>query len=190
MASGPTILLVCDDPAETTAIEDAIGDAVAAERVQSLQELQHDLTDDFHWDLVVCAWSFQDGTWRDAMRRIQTHRPDLPVIIFGRAGIEHEWSEVRKSGAFDLLTAPYRDHTVRRVMEQDIALCQTWRLHSVAIAAKSGAGRSTIKNVAEYRPSLHVAGRLAPVRINDSYVHIPHPSTSIYRKYRLSNVRD
>ena len=70
------------------------------------------------YDALFCAWSFQRGTWKEAVRNIQESQPGLPVIVLSSSPENREWSEVLEAGAFDLLVPPYEKQSVLAVLEQ------------------------------------------------------------------------
>jgi DNA-binding NtrC family response regulator len=109
-------------------------------RVRSLPELQRVLERHESYDAVFCGWSFQAGTWNDAVGQVHNQCPDLPVIIFSGNGGEQEWVQVLEAGAFDLLVAPYQRRTVLPVLEQAVASCEARRTHQSRAYARAMAG--------------------------------------------------
>jgi len=59
------------------------------------------------FDVLLCEWCYEGGSWRDALESIRARVPELPVIVACRTGGEAEWMEVLAAGAFDMLTAPF-----------------------------------------------------------------------------------
>ena len=130
MDSDLAVILVSDDPAEAFVFEGILGEDTVLKSVQDLPELHDDLGDGIHYDAVLCAWFTRNGTWKDALGQVLQRCPDLPVVVFHRTGTEREWLEVLEAGAFDLLTAPYVEHTVLPVLEQAGASSRARRLRN------------------------------------------------------------
>jgi len=120
------ILLLSSDQSETDTFKSILSEPLGIRCVGDLLELQSILQDS-SYDAVLCGWSFQDGTWNDALGKIQQSCPAMPVIIFCKTGGEREWIEVLDAGAFDLLIAPYQRATVLTVLEHAVAAYQGWK---------------------------------------------------------------
>ena len=129
MLSQPKVLLISSDEMEASTWEEILRDHVMLKSVRSLPELKKSLESDAY-DAVFCDWSFHLGTWQDALQQVRQRCPDLPVIIFCRAGSEREWLTVLEAGAFDLLAAPYQQPTVLYVLEQAVASYEARRPHN------------------------------------------------------------
>ncbi len=125
----PKILLLSGDAAETNLLERILGEHVNLHSIRTLLELQTVL-EDGGYDALFCGWSFHQDTWNAALEWVQQRCPDLPVVIFSRAGGEREWIEVIKAGGFDLLVAPYLARTVIPVLEHAVASYQARRAHN------------------------------------------------------------
>lgn len=113
------VLLVNCADVEARVLEGILREHVSLQSVQDISELQVALGEGTY-DVLFCGWSFHRGTWRDALKQVQQRCPNLPVIIFSRAGSEWEWIEVIEAGAFDLLTAPYLKRHVLPVLEHAV----------------------------------------------------------------------
>ncbi|MBI4458583.1 MAG: hypothetical protein HY648_00820, partial [Acidobacteria bacterium] len=97
--------------------------------VRDPSELRKVLAKDAY-DAMFCGWSYHQGTWQDALKEVLQQCPELPVIVFCRAGGEREWLEALEAGAFDLLVAPYVKRNVYPLLEHAIASSEARRLHS------------------------------------------------------------
>lgn len=111
MLMEPKILILSSDPAESSVLQQVLGNHASLRMASNLLELETSIHLD-EYDAVLCAWSFHRGNWQHAMNGTQQRCPDLPVIIFCGQGGEHEWSEVIEAGGFDLLSAPDANDTV------------------------------------------------------------------------------
>jgi DNA-binding NtrC family response regulator len=119
MLTFPRILLLSSDESEARNWEEMFREHATLRRVRNLEELHRTLQGDFY-DALFCGWSFQSGTWNEALGQVRQERPDLPVVIFSGTGGEREWINVLEAGAFDLLVAPYQKRTVLPVLEQAV----------------------------------------------------------------------
>lgn len=86
------------------------------------------------FDAVLCEREFPEGDWREALRELQGRRVAAPAIVVSQTsgadeGIE-EWAEVLEAGAFDLLLAPSREHSVLAVIEHAVASGQARALRA------------------------------------------------------------
>ncbi|MBI3894974.1 MAG: response regulator [Acidobacteria bacterium] len=131
MLSKPKVLLLSSDEAETSLLKEILGDRVVLKSIKSLTELRSILESD-NYDAMFCGWSFHQGTWHEALGQIKQRYPNLPVIVFSRAGGEKEWLEALEAGAFDLLVAPYMKRNVLPVLEHAVASYEARRLHHFA----------------------------------------------------------
>jgi DNA-binding NtrC family response regulator len=128
------VLLLSTEGADSAALQQILREHVALQKVENLLELPRDL-EGGNYDAVFCGWSFNKGTWKDALRQVHQRRPDLPVVIFYKSGDEQEWIEVLEAGGFDLLVPPYRQSTVLAVLEHAVASHSARRFHEVATVA-------------------------------------------------------
>jgi len=89
------------------------------------------------YEVVFCDWRFHCGTWREALEKLQSLYPELPVIVVNQtAGTEEgmrECVEVLEAGAFDLLFSPLHVPTVLFLLEHAVASGE-------ARALRAGAG--------------------------------------------------
>ena len=138
MLSDPKVLLLSSDDAEARRWEEMFREHATLGIARNLDELQRNLERD-SYDALFCGWSFQMGTWNDALRQVQSRRPELPVVVFSGTGGEQEWVQVLESGAFDLLVAPYEKRTVMPILEQAVASCLARRFHRTGSYLNSSA---------------------------------------------------
>ena len=128
MLSEPKVLLLSSDEEEARKWEEMFRQHATLRIALNLDELRTNLERD-SYDALFCGWSFQMGTWNDALRQVRSRCPELPVVVFSGTGGEREWVQVLESGAFDLLVAPYEKRTVMPILEQAVASCEARRLH-------------------------------------------------------------
>ena len=116
----PNILLLATDDSESTSLQRALNEYVALRKLGDVRELEGELKAG-NYDAVLCGWSFHWGRWSDVLLQVQDRCPDVPVIVFNRAGGEREWLDVLNAGGFDLLVPPYDRRSVLSVVEHAIA---------------------------------------------------------------------
>ncbi|MBI3894977.1 MAG: response regulator [Acidobacteria bacterium] len=138
MRNYPKILLLSNNQVETNALEGILSEYVALKSVGNLLELQSVLQGG-GYDAIFCGWSFHQGTWNDALQKVRQRCPDLPVIVFCRAGGEKEWVEALEAGAFDLLIAPYMKGNVLPLLEHAVASHEARRLHNATACSRTKA---------------------------------------------------
>ena len=132
MLHQPKVLLISNGEAESNLLEQVLRKHAALHSVRDLAELEH-LLDGVAFEVVFCGWTFDGGTWMDALGKVQQCNPDLPVVIFSRSGGEREWVEVLEAGAFDLFNAPYGLPDIRAVLEQAIDSYEARRSRKAAL---------------------------------------------------------
>ena len=146
MLSRPEVLLLNSNPEETLLLVLILSQHVDLTLVQNLSEVQEVLAES-RYDAAFCGWTFQSGTWEEALKDVQRYNPDLPVIIFRQTGNERDWVKVLEAGAFDLLLAPYEQRAFLAVLEQAVASTDGGRLRH----------NSQIMNANERESSLSVS---------------------------------
>jgi hypothetical protein len=77
MLVDPKVLLLSSDEAETIKGEEVLRKYAEMVAVRDLPELQDKLQDG-DYDALFCSWSFQSGTWNDALGEARQRCPDLP----------------------------------------------------------------------------------------------------------------
>ena len=117
MLRSPRVLLLSTDNTETALLTELLSEHSILTPVENLSELGALLNSD-SYDALFCAWSFQRGTWKDALTDIRESYPQLPVIVLSSSPENREWAEVLEAGAFDLLVPPYEERAVLAVLEQ------------------------------------------------------------------------
>ncbi|MBI4463608.1 MAG: hypothetical protein HY647_02785 [Acidobacteria bacterium] len=110
------ILLLSGEETEAELLREILARHVTLATAATLAEVVEHLRSG-HFDAFLCDWSFAGGTWEDALDHVQRRCPDLPTVVISRVGGEREWVEVLTAGDFDLVAAPYCEHTVLSVLE-------------------------------------------------------------------------
>ena len=119
-----------------------IGLAETPARILSVSEFQTDHTalrrivDDTHWRLttarscgealqklgyidalvIFCESSLPDGTWKDILESIASFEKPPSLVVTSRLADESLWSEVLNLGGYDVLSKPFIQEDVLRVL--------------------------------------------------------------------------
>jgi DNA-binding NtrC family response regulator len=70
----------------------------------------------FHPWVVVCDQILADGDWRDLLSDLQSEQQMPPLIVSSRLADDRLWAEVLNLGGYDLLTKPFAETEVSRVV--------------------------------------------------------------------------
>ena len=70
----------------------------------------------FHPWVVVCDEILADGDWRDFLSDLQSEEEMPPLIVSSRLADDRLWAEVLNLGGYDLLTKPFAETEVSRVI--------------------------------------------------------------------------
>lgn len=117
------VLLLSGEETEASSLREILTRHVELANAWTLAEMV-ELLGGGGFDAFLCDWSFQGGTWQDALGEVQQRHPDLPTIVVRRLGGEQEWIQVLDAGAFDLVAAPYCEYAVLSVLEHAVASYQ------------------------------------------------------------------
>ncbi len=118
MEAYPKVVMLGGDPDDFQVGEMLTGLA-AVTRVERIAEAIS-LLERGDYDVLFCPWQPAEGTWRDVVEELRKRQSEVPVVVFSHCGGEHEWTEVLKAGAFDLLAPPYDRHQVRELLEHAV----------------------------------------------------------------------
>lgn len=66
--------------------------------------------------IVVCDHKLPDGGWQDILNHSAQYREDPTLIVTSRLADDHLWVEVLNLGGYDVLSKPFDEHEVRRVI--------------------------------------------------------------------------
>jgi DNA-binding NtrC family response regulator len=111
-------LLVTDNPKEISILRKALGPGTILTGAHDLAELNV-LVRGGSFELVLCDWSFANGSWKDALQVVQDSDPHLPVVILSDAQ-KKEWLEVLEAGASDLLSQPPQPARLTAILEHTV----------------------------------------------------------------------
>jgi two-component system response regulator PilR (NtrC family) len=68
------------------------------------------------FDLILTEAALPDGKWQDALRLARESPQELEVIVTDPHADARFWAEALNLGAYDLLTQPYYEPEVRRIL--------------------------------------------------------------------------
>jgi DNA-binding NtrC family response regulator len=115
------VLCVCghrDDARKLSLMLNAL--PVALEHARTLAQARAKLLNT-DYDVVLTESSFPGGTWLDVLHLVREAPRDVRVIVTDPQADARFWAEVLNLGAFDLLTQPFEEHEVRRIVQNACA---------------------------------------------------------------------
>ena len=87
---------------------------LAVEHVKTLQQAHARLKQD-EYAVILTEVSLPDGKWLDVLNLARKF-PPLEVIVTDRQADAQFWSQILNLGAYDLLTQPFAEPEVRRIL--------------------------------------------------------------------------
>jgi DNA-binding NtrC family response regulator len=126
MTKIPRVVLLGNGGGEMSALKGVLAQHTIFTRVRDIPQAL-DVLAAGDYDALFCGWVLHSNTWREALKEIRKHYPDLPVVVVYHAAEEKDWCEVLDAGAFDLLAPPYEESMVLAILE-DAILAQEARL--------------------------------------------------------------
>lgn len=73
--------------------------------------------------VVVCSKELPDATWKDVLAAMARFPIPPKVLVYSHQADDAFWMEVLKSGAYDVLPAPFSAEEVLRLVS---LACRTW----------------------------------------------------------------
>ena len=102
------------------------------DHVESLQQARAQLQRK-KYDVLLTEAALPDGDWLDALRLAREYPRDVEVIVTDPLADARFWAEALNLGAYDLLTQPFYEPEVRRILYN--ACSRLW--HQPVLAAAS-----------------------------------------------------
>ncbi len=68
------------------------------------------------YDAVLTEATLPDGKWLDVLHLVRESPREMAVIVTDPKADTRLWAEILNLGAFDLLTQPYHEPEVRRIL--------------------------------------------------------------------------
>ena len=69
------------------------------------------------YELPLVDAELPDGSWRDLIPLLVSSNPPCEMVVCSRTGDERLWAEVIQCGAFDLISEPYEQQEVIRIIQ-------------------------------------------------------------------------
>jgi len=101
------------------------------DHVETLAKARELLQSD-HYDVILTEAALPDGTWLDVLRLTRTNPRELEVIVTDPQADARFWAEALNLGAYDLLTQPFYEPEVRRILSNACSR-PPWRYRAVAV---------------------------------------------------------
>jgi DNA-binding NtrC family response regulator len=115
------VLCICghrDDARKISAMLHALPVALEHARTLAQARVRFRNTD---YDVVLTESSFPGGNWLDVLHLIRDAPRDVRVIVTDPQADARFWAEVLNLGAFDLITQPFDEYEVRRIVQNACA---------------------------------------------------------------------
>lgn len=74
--------------------------------------------------VIVCSKELPDATWKDVLAAMARFPIPPKVLVYSHQANDAFWMEVLKSGAYDLLPAPFNAEEVLRLVS---LACRKWK---------------------------------------------------------------
>jgi DNA-binding NtrC family response regulator len=104
---------------------------LALVHVEGVQQARTKLRED-EYDVILTEAALPDGNWLDVLHLTRETPREVEVIVSDPHADARFWSEVLNLGAYDLLTQPFYEPEVRRILYN---ACSRPGTASVAMAA-------------------------------------------------------
>lgn len=115
------ILCICghrDDARKLSSMLEAL--PVALEHARTLTQARAKLLNT-DYEVVLTASAFPGGTWLDVLHLIREAPRDVRVVVTDPQADARFWAEALNLGAFDLITQPFDEYEVRRIVQNACA---------------------------------------------------------------------
>ncbi len=80
-------------------------------------EARQKLTPPHPYELLLVDAELPDGSWRDLIPLLVSSNPPCEMVVCSRNGDERLWAEAIQCGAFDLISEPYEQQEVIRIIQ-------------------------------------------------------------------------
>jgi DNA-binding NtrC family response regulator len=88
---------------------------ISVDHVENLQQARAKLQQD-DYGVILTEAALPDGKWLDALHLARQCQPEPEVIVTDPQADARFWSEALNLGAYDLLTQPFYEPEVRRIL--------------------------------------------------------------------------
>jgi DNA-binding NtrC family response regulator len=104
---------------------------LVVEQVETLEQARNQLRQG-DYEIILTEAVLPDGDWLDALHLARQHPGDINVIVTDPHADARFWAEALNLGAYDLLTQPFYEPEVRRILYNACAR-QPYEAASVAV---------------------------------------------------------
>ena len=115
------VLCICghrDDARKLSLMLEAL--PVALEHARTLAQARAKLLNT-DYEVVLTESAFPGGTWLDVLHLIREVPRDVRVVVTDPQADARFWAEALNLGAFDLITQPFDEYEVRRIVQNACA---------------------------------------------------------------------
>lgn len=115
------VLCICghrDDARKLSLMLEAL--PVALEHARTLAQARAKLLNT-DYEVVLTESAFPGGTWLDVLHLIREAPRDVRVVVTDPQADARFWAEALNLGAFDLITQPFDEYEVRRIVQNACA---------------------------------------------------------------------
>jgi len=88
---------------------------VALEHVETLAQARAKLSSS-EYDVVLTESSFPGGNWLDVLHLVRELPREIRVVVTDPHADARFWAEALNLGAYDLVTQPFDEHEVQRIL--------------------------------------------------------------------------
>ena len=131
----PKLLLVCSPQQRSRLLEVLEGKTFEIDCAAGFLDAKEKLGGSARYALLVVDAELSDGSWQDLLQLARRSGRTAAAIVCARLGDHRLWAEVLESGAYDLITEPYQQQEVARIVEA--ALNSTFAPQPAAALTKS-----------------------------------------------------
>lgn len=112
----PIVLLVVSSQRRSRLLEILEGRALRIECAAGFLDAREKLGGSARYALLIVDAELHDGSWQDLMQFARHSGTAAAGIVCARLGDHQLWAEVVESGAYDLITEPYEQQEVTRII--------------------------------------------------------------------------
>jgi two-component system, NtrC family, response regulator PilR len=119
------VLCICgnrDDGRKLAKMLDTL--PVVLEHARTLAQARSRLRNN-NFDVVLTDSAFPGGTWLDVLHLVREVPFEIRVIVTDPQADARFWAEALNLGAYDLLTQPFEEHEVQRIVQNACARVAT-----------------------------------------------------------------
>jgi DNA-binding NtrC family response regulator len=113
----PRMLLVLSPACRTLLLGRLDGKGFQIISAASYDDACEKLAGSLRYDLLFVDADLTGGRWQDLLETARSFGMVSAAVVCARLGDHQLWADVLQSGAYDLLTEPYEDKEIDRIIE-------------------------------------------------------------------------